>query len=310
MNTQSDAELQSVYKCFEEGAPLQAQKILSRILPRNLENTQIIFALKCADFWATHINDIEKIPTVYEKGEAFLSAWEQFLQYIKSDILLHDKTVYAIKKGVFLLTRKNYQNVQTETDPQLLAMALARIGLCEKVLGNYEQAISYLQDANALKQNDASVLAEMADCYALCGEEKKAKVLFREAFFLNPQQIETGFLESELYCGIEKQTERQGYSGKILKEWLPIYGVLYGVFNVRRELRALEAGKLKQAVFALENELKNNSEKEAFLKPKLINHYFWLIDHLITIKGERTKIKETLLKIKLLDTTIHKRYTS
>ena len=85
--------------------------------------------------------------------------------------------------------------------------------------------------------------------------------------------------------------------------------MLYGVFNIKRELRALEAGKLKQAVFALENELKEAESQTELLVPRLINHYFWLIDHYNTTNSERARINETLLKIKLLDSSIYDMYT-
>ena len=160
-----------------------------------------------------------------------------------------------------------------------------------------------------MQPNSADIFAELADCYALCGEEKTAKVLFREAFFIEPQQVDNSFLESELFCRLAERTQKAGYSGQALQEWLPVYGVLYGVFNIKRELRALEAGKLKQAVFALENELKEAESQTELLVPRLINHYFWLIDHYNTTNSERARINETLLKIKLLDSSIYDMYT-
>ena len=48
------------------------------------------------------------------------------------------------------------------------------------------------------------------------------------------------------------EVKNMGYSNDLLKEWVPIYGNIYGVFNVRRELKPLEFGKLKQAIFDCE----------------------------------------------------------
>ena len=100
------------------------------------------------------------------------------------------------------------------------------------------------------------------------------------------------------------------YSGPELAEWVPVYGLLYGVLNVKRELRALEFGKLKQAIFALENEVRDGDpSRRDVLAPKLINHYFWLIDHYVNVNDDRARIHEVLLKIKLLDPDVYKRYT-
>ena len=35
-----------------------------------------------------------------------------------------------------------------------------------------------------------------------------------------------------------------------------LYGVLWGIFNIKRELRSQEVGKLRQDIYALENEQK------------------------------------------------------
>ena len=60
------------------------------------------------------------------------------------------------------------------------------------------------------------MLAELADCYSLCGEDKFGKVLYREAFFADPDSIDLDFLDSELIkCLIEK-TKSKGYS---LRRW-------------------------------------------------------------------------------------------
>jgi hypothetical protein len=148
----------------------------------------------------------------------------------------------------------------------------------------------------------------MADCYALCGEEKTAKLLFREAFYIDAQKIDIDFLESELIIRLISRVEENNYSEDVLKEWIPVYGVLLGIFNIRRELRGQEVGKLKQEIYAKENENKNPINDSKILIPKLINMYFWLIDHYVQTKDSGRKINEILLKIKIIDRDIYDLY--
>ena len=108
-----------------------------------------------------------------------------------------------------------------------------------------------------------------------------------------------------------KHINEQQYKEEVLKEWIPVYGVLYGVLSIKRELRAFEVGKLKQAVFSLENELKESGSNQDILIPRLINHYFWLVDYYVNSNDDdraRTSINEILLKIKLLNPKIHEMY--
>ena len=43
---------------------------------------------------------------------------------------------------------------------------------------------------------------------------------------------------------------------------------------------------------------------------RLINHYFWLIDHYLASGEERPKIEEVLERIKALDPVVFKEYTN
>jgi hypothetical protein len=89
-----------------------------------------------------------------------------------------------------------------------------------------------------------------------------------------------------------------------------VYGAVFGVFNVKRELKAVEAGKLRQSIYQLENESREGGEDRATLVPRLINRYFWIIDYYIAAKEDRARIDEVLLKIRLLDQSIYKQYTA
>ena len=98
----------------------------------------------------------------------------------------------------------------------------------------------------------------------------------------------------------------KGYTGRELLEWIPVYGTLYGVFNIRRTLKSQEVGRLKQDIYAKENENKD-PVNSALLKPRLLNMYFWLIDY-YDLSQELQRIKEVLLKIKLLAPDIYNLY--
>lgn len=309
MSSQSENEIKHAYNLLKNYDPLSAQEVLSNALISDLENTEILFGLKCTSFWCERFNNISVITNLFQKGEQLILYWKDFLSLFQEEKSNHEQCIYSIKKGIFTQVLEIFQQLLEENSTIDKGTIFSRIGLCYKQLGFYDKALNALSKANLVNPEKASILAEMADCYALCGEDKTSKVLFREAFFINPQDVDISFLESELFCRLYDEVLKTGKKGAIAAEWFPVEGVLLGVLNVKRELRALEAGKLRQNIYALETELKDTGVEPLLTIPRLINNYFWLIDHYVTIHEDRAKINEILLKIKLLDIDIYERYS-
>ena len=68
-------------------------------------------------------------------------------------------------------------------------------------------------------------------------------------------------------------------------------------------------GRLKLKIFLLESEIREKADEDgSVLVPRLINHYFWLIDHYVNIKEDKAKIDDVLLRIKVLDKNIYNSY--
>lgn len=310
MNIQNNTGLVQAKELLKQGNPETARKVLEDSLSRDLQNLEIIFTLKCATYWSQRLPRILELPTAFERAESLVSQWKQFTDFL-GDSPCFEQSVYAVKFGIFNLALENYQQLFNENNKAQKAEVFRKTGLCYKKLGDFETSLRFLKDANTLLPEHAPILAEMADCYALCGEEKIAKVLFREAFYIDAQKIQIDFLESELITRLISRVEEKAFEEEVLKEWIPVYGVLYGVLSIKRELRAFEVGKLKQAIFSLENELKESGSNPAILIPRLINHYFWLVDYYVNSNDDeraRSGINEILLKIKLLDPNIHEMY--
>ena len=82
------------------------------------------------------------------------------------------------------------------------------------------------------------------------------------------------------------------------------------MFGVKRELGSSESSRLNSSMFQLENDLRENPAMSATLKPRLLNRYFWILDHYKASGVDKTRIDKILLKIRLLDEGIFKQYVS
>lgn len=307
MDILTEKGLEDAIAFLEAGNPAQAKMIIDESLQNDLESGELIFTSKCCIFWADALYRLERSQSGLQKGDILLQEWKTFMTFIKQNPPVYEPTVYAACRGIFSLALQNFSQLLNEKDPIQKAEIMRKTGLCYKKLGEFENARMCLSQANSLQQRNAAVIADLADCYALCGDSRAAKLLFREAFYTDFKKIDLDFLDSQLIKRLVEKTEKLGYKGDELKAWIPVYAVLWGVFSSKRTLKAQEVGKLKQEIYCLENEIKDPSRTSSFLVPRLINMYFWLIDYCQTTEDSRL-INEILLKIKVTDPNIYNMY--
>jgi tetratricopeptide (TPR) repeat protein len=313
-NGQAPGLLKKAYDKLKASDAIAACALLEQALDSDIENEEIKHALKCVHWWLEHTRRIDEIKNPFEKGSLFMTLLKQYYVFLGQFDKIFDQCQYAVRYFVYsralfffegLLNSHAVSAAGTAAnDPGLLLL----IGRCYKGTGNYDNALKYLEQAAHIKRDDAEILAEVADINALLSETKTAKALFKEAFFLDPSKIDVRSLESALILKLRDEVSALGFKDGELCEWLPVYGYLMGVFSVKRELKQTEVGRLKQSIFTLEAEYEANPARRSILKPRLLNHYFWLIDHYDTSHEEQSLIDETLLKIKVTDPDIYKMY--
>lgn len=287
-----------------------AARNLDDALSVEYENPEILFALKCSAYWVEGLERVGTAANGFERGELVLLLWKSFNAFQARFESGFEPCRYAFKQFAFRLALSHYRSLPSEELESHRAEMAMRIGRCLKGAGAYDESIRELTVAAKERRDDPESLAELADAFALVNEMRDSKALFREAFYLGASKVDLDFLESEMIVRLVAKVRESGREGPAFAEWIPVYGNLLGVFSVKRELKAVEAGKLRQSIYQLENELRENVEDRALVVPRLINRYFWLIDHCIAAREERAKVDEVLLKLRLLDPQIHKQYTA
>jgi tetratricopeptide (TPR) repeat protein len=312
MNTETSVQglIQKAYDSLKASDADAAMKALDDALKIDFEHPEVMYVLKCLNWWIERIKRLPEFHDPYDKGEFILSQWKSFYAFLDRIGEAYDPCQYALRGFVFSTALQSFQDVLGDGVNQHDPGLLLQVGRCYKGVGNYDLAIKYLEQAVRFKREDGETLSELADVNALLEETRAAKVMFREAFFLDPQGIDLRSMESEMIKRLRDRVRDLGYEGQELAEWIPIYGYIWGVFSVKRVLKPTELGRLKQSIFSLENEIRNHPDTSKLLKPRLINRYFWLIDHYEHVREDSSFIEETMLKIKVIDPAFYKRYRS
>lgn len=301
--------LKEVYKSFLKGDFVLAESQAINALSLDYDSQEVQDTLLCAKFWKERWNQLTKIVEVVFQADYLFTEYQGFRgRFVSKFTSSIEEGLHSLRQCVLGRCLSLYDQIKTQEGPRL--ETLLRLAKCHKTMGEYDLAISSLEQTNRLFKDEAEVLAEMADCYEMISENRLAKVLFREAFYINPQKIDLTFLESPMIRKLLETMGEHAHTAIMVKEWIPVYGVLKGVFNIKRELKPMELAQLKQGIHSLRNELQSGKKENNPLLPRLINKYFWLIDHYQATKEDRIKIEELLLNIKILDPLVFNLYTN
>ena len=321
MNTGVEELTRSAYETLKTGDVSGALGFLKKAMETDYEHQEVLYALKCLNWWVEKLKRLDDFHDPCERGEYILSQWKSyyaFLDRIREGGFssggaglsreADDSCQYAVKRFVYCRALDCFLNLLADGANQQDPALLLQTGRCCKGAGNWDDAQKYLEQAGRFKREDSAILSELADVNALLGDERAAKVLFREAFFLDAQDVNIPGLESEMILRLLEEVRELGHSGPELAEWIPVWGCVWGVFSVKRELKPVELGRLKQSVLALENEFRGKSGGSPLVKPRLLNRYFWLIDHCEHNRDTAGLIDETMLKIKFIDPAVYEQY--
>ena len=302
--------LEMGYESLKNTDIKSAVRFFDEALREDFENGEVLFALKCAQFWVERIQEIEMVESSRFRGDMVFSRWKTFKAFLSRITGDSEIAVYAFKRMAFGLSLEFYVCASEEEKSDMGPEFDFRVGRCRKFLGDYESAVRQIEKAVVARKDDSRFLAELADCYMLSGEPKMAKLLFREAFFIDPNTIDYDFLESELIQKLIDAIRFDGYSTESTTAWIPVYGELLKVLDVKREMKAAESSRLNSSILRMENDIRENPAVADAIKPRLLNSYFWMMDHCEAIGADDARKDRYLQKIRLLDEKIFLQYVS
>jgi len=298
------------YECLKNADLGNASRFFDEALYEDFDNGEVLFSMKCAQFWRERIDEAGLLETPLLKGDQIVARWKTFQSFLSRITGDFEMAKYAFRRMAFSVALDFFLAIPDEEKTALGSEFDFRLGRCRKALGDYETAQQHLERAVKCRKDEARYLAELADCHALSGEHRQSKVLFREAFFIGPDKIDLELLESDTIHKLVEIAKGKGFPEQEVPEWIPVYGELTGLFGVKRELGPSESSRLNSSMFQLENDLRENPAMSATLKPRLLNRYFWILDHYEASGAEKARSEKILLKIRLLDEDIFKQYVS
>lgn len=283
---------------LKDGRIGDSYDIFNDILNEDYSSQIAETGLKVCKYWNNRISDI-KSTTPFNKGKMLYEEWKRFEKYLGSQKNVNMKVINALMFFVFNTTLQ-YLKKDIQDNKIIDIPVLFLIGLSYKKIGDFSSAIIYFEKVIKHDRNNSDAFAQLADCYALIDEERKAKVLFREAFFIDPYQIDIESLDSQIILTLIEKVKEMKIPEDQIKFWIPVYGRVLNILNIKRDLLAVEVGKIRQEVFQLEQVLYKSGKEEDIICARLINYYLWLYDYYVIRKPDNEITVELEEKIKSL----------
>jgi tetratricopeptide (TPR) repeat protein len=271
----------------------QAGAALEGIFERNPEYADIDTSIKACRFWENRAEWITNGQAGLEKGKFLKEEWNSFEDFIGSDARIDSlPATQAIRMFIFTEAIHSFTRAWENTiSPD--AGLLHDIGECYFNIRDLGHAVQTFEYAWELKRDSSRILARLADCYAVLGEErdwqKKSLLYFREAFLHNPREIELKRLVSPVIRSLAYEIGQAGFTGEEVACWIPIFAAFGNYFSIRRELEEYEVAMLQDQAYRLEGELRKSGSDKRILLPLLLNRYICLLDYFLLQANDAIK---------------------
>ncbi|MGB9621377.1 MAG: hypothetical protein ACPL4C_02925 [Brevinematia bacterium] len=243
-------------------------------------------AIKIIKYFLSKIRKMKSLGDYHKIGDALVVEWRELLNWsLHNNCSMVSEILEAFKYHIFSLALKYYQavidNISNSKDPITVQDIdlMVKISRCYREVGKLDKAIEILEDVRQFNFYDSTVLSYLADAYFDVGEIDRSKLFFREAFFWNPQGIEIYDMKSMIIKSLVRVVVDNGYRDNEINEWIPIYGVIENLFDVRRELLDEEVQIIMNRISEFEKVYSKDRSMRNILEPRLINSYIWLIDY-------------------------------
>lgn len=288
---------EETFELIKKGEFEKALSTLEAILEKNVAPDDIYPTMKCLKFWCIRSENIKKHTEGEKRASYIRKEWEVFEQFLIKKNIVAEKATSRIKHAVFNEVIDNYIK-QFQTISVLDAEILISISECFLLIKEYKKAKDTLLYAKKFKKRDSRILSYLGECFHFLKDEMKSLAYFREAFFKQPMTIDLDKLETPLIRELVKRTIDNGFNGKEVNLWLPIYAAIENKFYVKRKLNEREFENLQKRIYEYEIQYEIQRKGRNELEPILINHYIFLMDFINMIRINSNNSDETVLQNK------------
>jgi tetratricopeptide (TPR) repeat protein len=296
--------INEVYQLVEKGDFATAVSKIDELMDIEAEYPGLIEAYRVAKFWHNRERELQTLDQGKDTAEYLMRQWEVFSEYAESKQLTASSAYKSAMRYIFFKAADHYQYAfREQQDTSNNFKFLLNLGDCFLRLEEYNLAIETLEFAKGSYKSNARLLAILGEAYFHTGDMSKSLLCFREAFFIDPSEIDIAILRAKPITDLVEIVRKERADFKDINEWIPIYGFISDIFYVKRNLSAHQVESIEKDIYNLEltyQKMNKSQVETSNIVPRLINKYLWLLDY-YTLQSYNfdtlAQIRERLLNI-------------
>ena len=246
-------KINEVFELIESGDFTKSVSILDDLLNINPDYPGVIEAYRTARSWLHRNKELIKFKEGKDTADFLMKQWQEFESYSAKKNLLDSVAYNSAMRNIFFKASEHYRSAfKNQEDTANNFGLLLNLGDCFIRLEEYKRAVETLEYAKTSTHSNAVLLSMLAEGYYHLEEYTKSLSLFREAFLVNPSQIDLGLIKSKPILEIIKIIEESEKHYTDIREWIPIYGFLNNFFEVRKKINKPQLSIIQTEIYNFE----------------------------------------------------------
>jgi len=301
----------TAYQLIEEGKFSEALEKIDDLMNRNPDYPGLAETYRTVKFWINRLDGIEGLDEGKMTADFLMKEWEEFTRYAAEKGMVDTAPYISAMKHVFFRASEHYTiafvREQSTVDNFDL---LINLGICFIKLEDYRRAIETLEYARSSLRSSARLLSLLGEAYYQTSDVPKSLLYFKEAFFINPSELDLKLIASKPVKDLEEISQKLK-PGADPREWIPVFGYLQDIFYVKRHLNSQQVESIKREIYALETAFQQAGKErlhDTNIVPRLINKYLWMLDYFEYQNYDFNSITDIRSRLLKLDRDLFKDY--
>ena len=185
----------------------------------------LIESYRVAKFWNNREQEIKTIEEGKDTAEYLMEQWEVFNEYAESKDMVSSSAFKSAMRYIFFKAADHYKFAfREQQDTSNNFQFLLNLGDCFLRLEEYKLAIETLEFAADPTRATPACMAILGEAYFHTGDMSKSLLCFREAFFIDPAEIDLTILKAKPILELAEIVKKERADYKDINEWIPVYG--------------------------------------------------------------------------------------